>query len=129
MSKPSLTVAEFRALVKPRVNKYKTAPKADRVYGGRVWASALECRYAQTLDVWKMAGAVESWRSQIPFILHAGGKKIGKHVVDFHVIYADGHDEWVETKGADLELGKFKRQLTEAEYGIKIHVVTKLPNV
>jgi hypothetical protein len=123
-----LTPEEFRALAKPKRSKYGVGPKEGRTYGGRVYDSVLECRYAQQLDVWKAAGAVSTWTPQIVFVLHAkGGEPIGKYWCDFRVWFADGHSEFVECKGVDLPLGKWKRKHCEAEYGVKVTLVKKVP--
>jgi hypothetical protein len=122
-----LSVAEFRDLSKPKRSKYGVGPKESRTYGGRVYDSALEMRYAQLLDTWKLAGAVKAWWPQVWFLLHApGGVKVGSYILDFKVLYVDGHLEYVECKGLDAPLGKWKRKHCEAEYGIKITVVKKL---
>jgi hypothetical protein len=93
-----------------------------------VYDSVLECRYAQQLDVWKAAGAVHEWWSQIVFELHApNGRRIGKHVLDFKVLHSTGYVAWVEVKGYDTPLGKWKRRHCEFEHNIKIEVVKKVP--
>lgn len=119
-----LTASEYRELVKPVRHKYH-AHLCE--YNGEKYSSKLEARYAATLDVWKAAGAVKAWFRQVSFVLHAkGGTPIGRYVCDFRVRYADGHEEFVECKGMDLALGKWKRAHCEAEYQLKIHLVRKI---
>lgn len=120
----TLTPAEFRAMTARKTNKYNVAAKEQRTYGGRVYASAAEMRYAQQLDVWKMAGAVKDWFPQVPFVLHApGGKALGKYLADFKVLWADGSITFVDTKGFETPLFKWKRKHVEAEFSVCIQVV------
>lgn len=119
-----LTQAEARALLKPKRNKYGVAPKEQRTYAGRCYMSKLECRYAQQLDVWRLAGAVKDWCPQVRFDLHAlGGKVVGGYVADFQVNWADGRVEIIDCKGVMTEMARWKLKHLELERGIKVNIV------
>lgn len=125
----TLTIEQFHALVKPKkkANKYGVSPKNERTYRDRLYSSKLEMKYAQKLDLWKSAGAVSEWWPQVTFVLHAnGGEPIGRYICDFRVLYTAGHTQYVEVKGFDVPLGKWKRRHAEAEYKIKIDLVRKI---
>ena len=108
-------------------NKYNRAPKEQRTApDGTVYDSKREMEYAAQLDLLKRAGAIQDWQRQIKFPLSVGKRDrqvIGNHIVDFKVVHNDGHVGYVEVKGIDLPLGRWKRRHCEFQYGIKIEVV------
>lgn len=121
-----LTQAEARNLLAPTRNKYHVAPKEQRTYAGRVYASKAEMQFAQHLDVLKLGGAVKDWWPQVPLVLHTPkGLALGRYLADFKVLQADDSVAWYEVKGMDLALGKWKRKHAESEYGLDILVVRK----
>lgn len=123
-----LTVEQFHALVKPKkkANKYG-AHKTE--YEGRVYHSKAEATYAGLLDLELRAGLVEAWWPQVGLELHApNGKRIGKYIADFKVLYASGRLGWIEVKGFDTALSKWKRKHCSLEHNIVIEVVKKVKN-
>jgi hypothetical protein len=92
-------------------------------YNGVKYHSNREAQYAAELDLLIRAGKVQYWVRQMDFVLHVEGIAIGKHVVDFRIADEHGQVRYVEIKGVDTALGRWKRKHAEAEYGIEIEVV------
>lgn len=85
-------------------NKYKVAPKAERTYNGRVYASKSEMHRAMELDVMVKSGTI-TYRHQPRYEL---GNRHCKYVADFEV--TDGARTWSEdVKG--MPTAKFKRDV------------------
>lgn len=79
------------------------AGKLARTYDGVTYDSTFEMRYAMRLDLLLKAGEIESWRRQVPTLLHGcRGGLIKRYKCDFLVAYSDGHEEYHETKNPDL---------------------------
>lgn len=106
-------------------------------YNGRMYASAMEARFAERLDLEQRAGIVKTWTPQVRLELEvvdvAGGPpiRIGVYVIDFVVIYANGETHAIETKGWWTEYSKLKRRVFEATWlrahpEVKYRVVTKV---
>lgn len=70
----------------------------------------------------QQSGEVLFFLRQPMFELHAGVK----YYADFQVFYADGHVEFVDTKGMDTDISKVKRKLVEEMYPVEILIVTKV---
>lgn len=90
------------------------------IYRGEKYDSAKEAHYALDLDLLILGKVVTSYERQVPYILTANGKKIGKYLLDFKVLYGDGHIEYVDVKGMKTALYKWKKKHVEAEHGITI---------
>ena len=118
-----LTPAEYRALMKnqPKYSNEKTP------YGGRLYSSKAEASYAAELDLKIRAGIVDHWQAQVRYALHAfpSGARVGDYVADFVVVYTDGHEEVVDTKGFETQLFKWKRKHWEIEYSRKLILVKR----
>ena len=91
-------------------------------YGGVVYDSKLEARYAQILDIARMAknpaDRVVWVARQVPFYFPWGTY----HKLDFIIGKASGVVCFVEVKGADVPLGREKRRILEYYLGHKITV-------
>ena len=99
-----------------RVSKYN----AKRMeYNGQTYDSKKEARFAETLDIAQRGGAVLYYLRQIPFRLPGGIR----YLVDFLVVYTDGHIEFVDVKGMKTPMYRLKKKQTEALYPIKIKEV------
>jgi hypothetical protein len=86
---------------------------------GIKFQSKKEARVYRELCCRVHAGEVKFFLMQVPFRL-AGGYV---HRLDFMLIKTDGTIEYLEAKGRDLPMGKMKRKMVEAEYGIFIEVI------
>lgn len=123
-----ITPEAYRATAKSR-DKYRRSPREERTGpDGFVYDSKAEMLYAAKLELLKRSGAIQDWQRQIPFILSVPSRSgppvvLGKHIVDFKVVHSDGHVAWVEVKGMDLPLGKWKRKHLEAQFSLKIELV------
>ena len=85
--------------------------------------SKLEARYYQWLQTQKAAGALLFFLRQTPFHL-PGGTRL---VVDFTEYWADGTVLFTDVKGMETAEFKIKRREVEAQYGVNINVVKKIP--
>lgn len=121
-------------------NKYHVAPKEARIYNGRVYPSKKQAEYAESLDFERKIGRIDFYLEEVVFLL-PGKTKTGKrvkHYVDFvtykkieqpmngqplNFIFPMFIVHFVEVKGRDLELGRWKRSQVEEIYKIKIEVV------
>ncbi len=85
-------------------------------YGGRIFASKREARYAEQLDLRVKAGEVSYWLPQVPIPIpgHA------TYRVDFLEVWGDGSLHWVEVKGVRTPMYKLKKKQVEERYPIKI---------
>ena len=88
-------------------------------YGGRVYSSRLEARYAQLLDLLVVAGEVEWWEPQIQFTLPWAAK----HKVDFLVCFKSCGCRLVEVKGMETREARERRKALEWFLGEPILVV------
>ena len=95
---------------------------------GKSFPSKAEARAYQELLILERAGKVNAIVCQHPFFLHTTGldgikRKLGTHRVDFSYWDCERKERrFLEVKGIDLALGKWKRRHAEGEYGIKIEL-------
>ena len=95
-------------------SKYKAKPT---MYGGRRYASKLEAKRAQQLDLLVKAGEIKSWKPQVRIPLHTGNNKlVGFYVVDFAVTDSDDNSWYEEVKGYETQLWKWKDRHARWEY-------------
>ncbi len=90
--------------------------KLRRTLDGRVYHSAAERDYAAELEMLRKCKKIKEWEPQYACPLMVGERVIGFHYIDFRVVYADGHQEAHEIKGAATDLWKWKRAHFEAQY-------------
>lgn len=119
----SLTVCEkcgvidkFKA-IGGNVNKYGNKRTE---YKGSIYASKLEATQAYELDVLQQAGEIKSWEAQVRESLEAYGEKIGEYWPDFRVIHNDESVEYIETKGKQTDLYRWKKKMFLAKYKKKL---------
>lgn len=94
------TKRQVKKVSKKRAHKYG-ARRTE--YAGIHFRSKLEADYAAYLDILKAAGEVETWEYEsrkCKFKLELDGLYYGSYTIDFFVKYADGSEEYIETKGA-----------------------------
>ena len=108
-------------------NKYHAK---SSIYNGVYYASQLEAAYAMELDVRLKAKDIKSWRRQVKIPLDVNGFHICNYYIDFEITHKDGSLEFVETKGMETDLWRFKWKLTEALFSkerpdVKLTVVKK----
>jgi hypothetical protein len=85
-------------------------------YGGHTYDSKAEARYAERLDLLRMAtdkavrvaNVIRQPRWDLP-----GGIV---YKADFEVTYADGRMEWVDVKGFETPVFRLKMKLMKAAY-------------
>ena len=95
------------------------AKKAER--DGIKFASMLEARYYDTLQLLIKAGEVVFFLCQVPFHLPGGVK----YVVDFQVFYSDGTVDFVDVKGLETKEFIAKKKMVEALYPVTITVLKR----
>ncbi len=97
-------------------HKYHATPTET---DGMKFASKLEAKHYKHLKWLKANGDIVFFLRQCPF--HVPGNK--KFVVDFVEFWADGNIRWVDCKGYETDMFKFKKALVEALYPITITVI------
>ena len=112
-----------------RRGKYNVAPKAQRMYKGKVYDSKLEKEYRGKLELLKKAttekNRVVDIQEQVPYEFVINGTKVCTYLLDFKVTYADGRIEHIDVKGILTDVYRIKRKLLLACYGIKIKEIKK----
>lgn len=99
---------------------------------GVTFASGLESRRYQELLLLMRTGIVKEIELQPKYLLQEAFKKNGKHIraihyiADFHVTYADGHQEIEDVKGRFITPEfRLKQKLFEHRYpDLTIKIVT-----
>jgi hypothetical protein len=84
------------------------------------FASQKEARRYQELRLLEKAGEVAAIELQVPYVLSANGKTLGKYVADFVYIQRNGVVRVEDVKGFKTPLYKWKRKHVEAQYGVQI---------
>lgn len=99
-------------------SKYNVGNKDKRTYDGIVFDSILEMRYYRDVLLPKVeSGEVVSYELQKPYELQPKFKHNGKtilpikYIADFFIVYADGHEEVIDTKGKPDNVALLKRKL------------------
>ena len=83
-------------------------------YGGVVYASKFEARYARELDLRVKAKDIKKWESQVKMPIVVNGKKICTYIIDFLIIHNDGKKEYIEVKGMMTSTASLKIKLFRA---------------
>lgn len=100
-------------------------------YKGRIYASLREAKFCHELDIKKARGIIKDYRVQCNFPIVINGQLICTMRLDYIVLYANGKNRYVDTKGINDEgeavtaTGVFllKKKLVEAYYGITIELL------
>lgn len=96
-----------------KANKYG-AKKAD--YGGRMYHSKLEAKYAQDFDTLLKSGKLKEVIPQYKVGLRVYDQHICNYYVDFKLVWDDDSEELVEIKGFATDTWRLKWKLLEAIY-------------
>lgn len=102
-----------------RQNKFNVKKdKADRTFGDIVFDSALEMKYYRDVILPKCdSGEIKQYERQKKYILQPGYVYKGKKVLpivykaDFYVLYSDGKEEVIDTKGCPDAVAKIKKKM------------------
>ena len=99
-------------------SKYNVSDKSKRTYDGIVFDSALEMRYYRDVLLPKVeSGEIVSYELQKPYELQPRFKHDGKtvlpikYIADFFIVYSDGREEVIDTKGKPDSVALLKRKL------------------
>ena len=95
---------------------YKKYGAKRTEWNGIMYASKFEASYAAELDMRLKGGDITKWEKQRTLDLKVNGKHITSYKIDFIVHYADGHREFVETKGYPTPDWIIKWRLLEATF-------------
>lgn len=92
-------------------NKYG-AKKAS--YGGYIYHSKAEAKYAEELDYLKKAKKIKNWERQVRMPLKVNNKLITTYIIDFKVENLDGTVTYIECKGFLTNEARIKMKLFDA---------------
>lgn len=108
-----------------QINKYFAAKKVS--VGDKHYDSKFEGKYGFELELSKNAGQIKDFRTHVGIPLEVNGYHICDYYIDFIVYHNDGTIEYVETKGIEFPIWRFKWKLFEALYsgrpGVRLTVV------
>ena len=105
--------------------RHKYGAKKTSVDGITFDSKAEAKRYGELLLLQK-AEEIVDLSMQPEFVLHVRGVRIGKCILDFkYVDYRLQKTVYEDVKGFDNPLSKWKRKHVEAEYGIKVTILTR----
>ena len=101
------------------------------IYNGQSFMSKKEANYCHILDILKNAKDIServvSYKTQVPFQIEINKIKVFKYILDFEVLYADNHIEYIDVKGYKFgpaySMFRLKKKCVEAQYGIEIKEV------
>jgi hypothetical protein len=85
-------------------HKYNVAPKEQRMFRGRLYASKAERDYAEILYTWLADGSVDCIIEQPKRVWFDGAMT---YTPDFLVVHRDGDAEFIDVKG--VETAQFRR--------------------
>lgn len=89
--------------------------KKTATFDGKKYDSNFESKYAQELEFRRIAGDIKSWQRQVRMDLRAHGVHICFYKIDFIITHNDDSIEYVEVKGFETDLWRFKWRLFEAQ--------------
>lgn len=116
-----LTAAQARELLaKPKRLKYRNVPTAGP--DGRIYASKLEARHAEALQVQKRLGLIRGWTPQVSFSLPGTSRRV---IVDFLVVMQDGRFRLEDTKGVETPAWRLKRDLLQNALGVPVNLIRR----
>lgn len=93
--------------------KYHNRPQT---YNGITYHSSLESYYAAELDWRVKSKELVSWERQVKLDLRVNGEHITNYYMDFVELYPDGHRQFTECKGLEMEVWKMKWRILEATF-------------
>jgi hypothetical protein len=112
----TITISDYKKLIKPSKHNKYNAEICE--YNCRKYDSKKEMEYAVNLDWKKKGGLIKDWIPQFKIEIIVAGQFICNYLVDFKVIYSDGHEKYHEVKseGTMTDLWKLKWKLVKALY-------------
>ena len=121
MPTPVLSPSDVLTLMHPKRNRSRGVDnseqgKQNRTYGGRLYHSLAEMRYAQMLDMRKRAGDIEDWWPQQSIPLRVNGVLVCKMIADFKILTVSREIEYAEVKGHMTDVFRLKLKLLRACY-------------
>lgn len=93
---------------------YFAGASKSQEYGGKLYQSGFEASYAKELDKRLKKGEIVKWERQVKLDLKVNGLHITNYYIDFLVYFKDGHREFVECKGMEMDVWKMKWKIFEA---------------
>jgi len=108
---------------KAKRHKYNAKPV---IVDGRRFDSTLEGKFYASLKLRERAGEVQGLACQREYKIIVNGKHVRSYFADF-TFWDTREDRFrvIDVKGKDTPLSKFKRDLVEAIYGVRIEIVGK----
>lgn len=95
-------------------------------FDGYTFDSQLECARYKELKLLLAAKEIRNLQVHPSFMIHINGIEICRVELDFEY-YVIASDLWTveDTKGHDTDMSKLKRKMVEADYGVKVKILTK----
>ena len=119
-----MTAAQYRAMPKPKRSKYGAK---KTVVDGIMFDSKAEAAQYATLIQHRPRTRITRLRIHPRFPLSVAGQIIGYYEADFSFIDDAGKLRIQDVKGLILPLAKWKIAHFEAEYGLKVEIISRLP--
>ena len=94
-------------------SKYRNIPQ---MHNGVTYHSQFEAEVAADLDFQIHLKKIMSWERQVKLDLKVNGMHINNYYIDFIAHYADGHRDFIEAKGMELEPWKTNWKILEATF-------------
>lgn len=122
-----MDIASFRKYQETLKNKPKKSKFGNKFEkaGGKIYDSKKEARYAEQLEIRKLAGEIQDFTTQHCLRLDVNGEHICKYYVDFRVILKNGKEQFHEVKGYATDVWRIKWKLAMALYGKEKFVLIK----
>jgi hypothetical protein len=116
-----MTVEQARELLaKPKRRKYRNEPTLGS--DGRTYASRLEARHAEALEVQKRAGLIRGFLPQVSLPVPGTSKRM---IIDFLVVRLDGSLALQDTKGVATREWLLKAELIECALGTPVDLIRR----
>jgi len=91
---------------------------------GYTFDSKAEAKRYSELKLWQVSQAINTLEVHPEFVISIERTRVCKTIMDF-AYYRDGQLVVEDVKGKDNDLSRLKRKLVEAQYGIKVQLITK----
>ena len=109
-------------ILKRSKSKYKNQLQK---FGDRIYDSKKEAKYAQELELRKVAGEIADIIPQYCLRLDVAGIHICKYYIDFKLVLPNGDIEYHEVKGFETDVWRIKYKLAKALYGADKFILIK----
>lgn len=115
-----LTIAEFKALNKSKISKYRN--KITVVDDISFHSKKEAARYGK-LKLLVKSGDVTDFKMQVRYPIEVNGIKITTYIADFVVTWKSGNVVVEDVKGIKTPMFNIKLKLMKAVYGITIKII------